>query len=90
MLYDGQPVDAAAACLRALVDGYDASNEMRSALPDAMYERTHAMYELLHASHGSGIEPWGRMFSDGHGEFWRSAANYVGHHRRAWAVALSR
>ena len=88
MLFDGQPVGAAALRLRALIDGYGASDDLRDALPDAMFARTTAMYDMLRESHDAGRQPWSRMFADGHGDFWMSTAEYVRRNRSHWADAL--
>jgi thiamine kinase-like enzyme len=53
------PLEAARA-LASFVDGYSADDELRAALPVAMWQRTTAMYELLKNSHATGSEPWGR------------------------------
>ncbi|WP_318533043.1 phosphotransferase [Arthrobacter vasquezii] len=89
-LFEGQPIDDAAANLRAFIDGYDASSELRQALPDAMSKRTTAMYELLKRSHETGFQPWANMYADGHGEHWRAAADYVDRHHGVWKQALER
>lgn len=62
--------------LAAFVDGYRADARMRQLLPDAMAERTAAMYELLRTSHETGDEPWASMFTAGHGDHWASADDY--------------
>ncbi|GAA1315978.1 MAG: phosphotransferase [Brachybacterium tyrofermentans] len=75
--------------LAALVDGYGAGEELRAALPRAMAERTEAMFELLRSSNIAGREPWGSMFTEGHGEHWRRAADHVAEHQDRWARALN-
>ncbi|MGP9845296.1 phosphotransferase [Brachybacterium sp. 107] len=75
--------------LAALVDGYGAGEELRAALPRAMAERTEAMFELLRSSNIADRDPWGSMFTQGHGEHWRRAADYVAEHQARWASALS-
>lgn len=80
--------DHAAADLAAFVDGYGADERMRRLLPDAMAERTAAMYDLLRRSHAAGAEPWASMFTAGHGAHWSAADAYVRAHRDAWAAAL--
>lgn len=83
-------VQQAAQDLAAFVDGYRADAVIRSWLPAALSERTHAMYRLLRSSHESGLEPWASMFADGHGAHWDRAARFVELHRDHWASALSR
>lgn len=83
-----RPPEESALDLAAFVDGYRADPPLRAALPDAMRERTVAMYELLRSSHVAGRDPWGSMFVDGHGDHWRAATGYVEEHRALWAQAL--
>ncbi|MHA7264654.1 phosphotransferase [Arthrobacter sp. TMN-37] len=90
LLFDGQPVAEAALRLSAVVDGYDADDGLRSALPAAMAERTAAMFNLLRSAHGAGFQPWADMYVDGHGETWRTAAEYVARNQAAWRQALTR
>lgn len=78
----------AADALSAFVDGYQADDNMRRLLPDAMAERTAAMCNLLRASHDAGEEPWASMFTAGHGDHWSSADDYVRTHRTTWVEAL--
>lgn len=88
-LFDGQPVGEAASNLRAFVDGYDADQMLRQALPAAMVKRTAAMYELLKSSHRTGFQPWADMYVNGHGDHWRSASNYVLRHQTVWERVLT-
>ncbi len=89
MLIDGVSVGAAASRLRAFVDGYDADVVLREALPAAMAKRTRAMAELLRTSGETGRQPWADMNENGHGEFWRTATEYVSRNHKAWQRALS-
>lgn len=88
LLFAGQPVREAAVRLRAVVDGYEANQALREALPEAMTKRTFAMYELLRSSSESGFQPWADMYVNGHGEHWRAAAEYVALNQAAWTQAL--
>ena len=55
-----------------------------------MAKRTAAMFELLRHSHETGLQPWSDMYVNGHGDFWRDAAEYVTQNQTAWQRALSR
>jgi tRNA A-37 threonylcarbamoyl transferase component Bud32 len=79
----------AARRLRALVDGYDARDELRAALPEAMADRAAAMRDLLRASRADGREPWATMARDGHEAHWTAATAYAAEHRAIWAAALA-
>lgn len=81
------PVDAAAG-LAALVEGYGADQALRDALPTTLGRRAGAMLELLRSSHASGREPWGSMYTSGHGEHWHAATRYAKAHEETWRVAL--
>jgi tRNA A-37 threonylcarbamoyl transferase component Bud32 len=74
--------------LAAFVDGYGADRALREALPSTMARRTAAMHELLHSAHLSGRQPWGSMYTNGHGQYWRAATRYVAQHRDTWEGAL--
>lgn len=89
LLFDGQRVDDAALRLRAVVDGYDADEALRKALPAAMAKRTAAMFNLLKSSNETGFQPWADMYVNGHGEHWRAAAQYVVRNQAAWEQALA-
>jgi hypothetical protein len=78
----------AAARLRAFVDGYDADDALRAALPDAMAARAAAMRELLADAAVSGREPWALMHAAGHGAHWAAVSAYVARDRAVWAAAL--
>lgn len=83
-----QAPEEAARNLTAFIDGYNADRELRAALPEALHRRSEAMLDLLTVSHQTGHEPWASMFLDGHGDHWRAATEYAGHHRNLWAKAL--
>lgn len=89
-LMDGQEPKAAAARLRAVViDGYHADHQLLVGLPAAMVARTQSMYDLLADSYREGIQPWGRMFVEGHGAHWAKAARFVKDHETLWAQCLN-
>lgn len=76
--------------LAAFVDGYGADDDLRAELPAVMHRRASAMYELLKGSYDAGVEPWGTMFLEGHGDHWRTAAEYVERHEATWSRVLTR
>lgn len=85
-----QDPEVASVMLAAFVDGYGADRSLREELPRALHERAAAMLHLLRSSHETGIEPWGSMYVDGHGEHWRSVTRYALRHRDTWSAALGR
>lgn len=81
---------AAAGRLAAFVDGYEADDALRSALPTAMARRARAMHILLRRSHEDGEEPWASMYTEGHGEHWDQTATYVAQHEQVWRRAIEK
>ncbi|MBA8793371.1 tRNA A-37 threonylcarbamoyl transferase component Bud32 [Friedmanniella endophytica] len=91
----GTPTDVAAERLRAFVDGYapdpddPVGRRARRELPVLLGRRAGAMYALLAESARTGRQPWGRMFSEGHGDHWRATTDWVGAHVEVWRAALA-
>lgn len=89
LLFPGEDPDAAAERLAAFVDGYDADDELRAALPTTMARRAKAMHDLLQRSHETGVEPWASMYVEGHGKHWADTTRFVTEHEDVWRAALS-
>ena len=83
-----QTPEQAARGLCAFVDGYQADEELRASLPEALHQRAQAMLDLLERSRQVGAEPWSSMFVEGHGDHWRAATEFAGNHRRLWREVL--
>ena len=80
-LDEGQEV----ARLLALVDGYGLEGQDRTRLVELLAPRTGSMYELLRRGHETGEQPWSRLYSEGHGDYWYASARYA--ERRCAALA---
>jgi hypothetical protein len=50
--------------------------------------RARAMYDLLAAGHDAGVQPWARLWAEGHGEIWRLDAEYAARREPDWLAAL--
>jgi Ser/Thr protein kinase RdoA (MazF antagonist) len=74
--------------LRALVDGYGASEQERLELPELIEAHTRGMAELLRASAVTGAQPWARLHAEGHADHWGPAADYIGAHLGHWRATL--
>ena len=48
-----------------------------------------SMWELLHEGHQSGVEPWQRLWSRGHGDTWLANAAYTRRHLGSFREALA-
>lgn len=86
-LFPDAVVQDCAMRLAAFLNGYDASPELRRALPDVLVERSLAMYELLRTSHEAGDEPWGSMYVEGHGGHWLMTSRFISEHHGIWVGA---
>ena len=84
---DGDPL-LDAPRLRALVDGYGLDERQRELLPELIAGHTRGMYGLLLNGRDTGAQPWARLWDEGHGEYWRSAAAYIEAHLPTWRSAL--
>jgi Ser/Thr protein kinase RdoA (MazF antagonist) len=74
--------------LRALADGYRLSAVQRAELPPLIAAHTRGMFDLLRNSAGTGDQPWARLYSEGHGDYWGQAADYIASHLTTWTRAL--
>lgn len=88
-LQPGTPPADAAERLRAIIDGYDADDDLRRDLPAVMATRTAAMATHLSRAASIGWQPWARMHADGHGRHWEDATAYVVEHEALWRRALT-
>ncbi|GAB2495924.1 aminoglycoside phosphotransferase family protein [Luteococcus sediminum] len=89
-LFPGADVVASADRLRCFVAGYDADDDLRVALPEALERRSQAMWSHLEQAHSTGHEPWATMFREGHGEHWAGTTRFIATHRDEWHRAVQR
>lgn len=66
--------------LAALVDGYGLDEQGRRDLAQLLRTRIMSMYELLERGSRERVEPWCRLWNEGHGCIWRSHAEYTEQH----------
>jgi hypothetical protein len=74
--------------LAALVEGYGLDAEERGLLVDLLGARIRSMYELLRSGHDTGVQPWSRLWNEGHGAVWLADADYVDGRRSTWVSAM--
>ncbi|TDD46759.1 aminoglycoside phosphotransferase family protein [Kribbella antibiotica] len=74
--------------LRALVDGYGLDEAQREALPAQIAAHTRGSYDLLVDGHRTGTQPWARLYTEGHGDYWGPTAAYIEANHDAWLTAL--
>lgn len=85
---DGDP-STDALRLRAVIDGYGADQVQRRQLPALIEGHTRGMSDLLVDGARSGRHPWARLHAEGHGRYWRSAADYVAYNVDTFTEVLS-
>ena len=74
--------------LRALADGYRLDEAGRLRLADTLAPRTWSMCTLLERGHSNGVDPWARLWAEGHGDFWRRDAEWIEAHEDELRAAL--
>jgi hypothetical protein len=82
------PPDLAARRLVALADGYGLDEQGRRGLVALLHSRIMSMYDLLRDGHRSGVQPWSRLWAEGHGDAWQANGEYVRQNIAALRTAL--
>ena len=80
--------DTAGRLLGLLAAGYGLSDDQRVELAEMLAPRIWSMYALLEHGHSDTVEPWARLWSEGHGEVWRADAEYAEQHLNVFLAAL--
>lgn len=82
------PVDSDAR-LRTFVDAYGLHDEPdRRQLLDLLGPRARSMYRFLAHQAAINVDPWAKLWREGHGDVWRNDADYIDNHRARWQAAL--
>lgn len=68
--------------LGSLATGYGLSGDQRVELVALLAPRILSMHTLLQQGHRDGVEPWAKLWSEGHGAVWRADADYAERHHR--------
>lgn len=74
--------------LRAFVDAYGLDGPQRRELAPMLARRTRATHDFLRDQAALGVEPWVTHWRTGHGDAWRSDAEYTERHTDLWERAL--
>lgn len=82
------PVGEAGSRLAALVDGYGLDEQGRRELVDLLVPRILSMYSLLERGSRDRVQPWSRLWAEGHGQVWRSYAEYASQHLSALSAPM--
>ncbi|MER7548336.1 phosphotransferase [Spirillospora sp. NPDC127506] len=74
--------------LRVFVDAYGLDEAERRELVPLLARRTRSMHDFLHDQAAQGVHPWARLWAEGHGDIWRSDAEYIEERENQWLQAL--
>ncbi len=74
--------------LRVFADAYGLGESERRELVPLLGRRTRAMHDFLRAQAAQGNQPWATLWAEGHGDAWRSDAEYIEQREELWARAL--
>ncbi|GAA1400297.1 hypothetical protein GCM10009639_41140 [Kitasatospora putterlickiae] len=50
--------------------------------------RTRAMHDFLRERAGLGVQPWARLWREGHGDTWLANTGYIERREERWLRAL--
>ncbi|WP_326553656.1 phosphotransferase enzyme family protein [Micromonospora sp. NBC_01813] len=78
----------AARRLRTLVDAYGLDERQRRDLVPLLARRARSMHDFLAEQSAAGVQPWSRLWREGHGDTWRRDADHIGARKTDWATAL--
>ena len=87
-LAPGPAVTEAGSRLAALVDGYGLDEQGRRELADLLVPRIVGMHALLERGSRDGIQPWSRLWDEGHGQVWASHAEHASRHLAALTAPM--
>ncbi|MEV4442865.1 phosphotransferase [Streptomyces sp. NPDC049577] len=84
---DRQHPDAADR-LRVFADAYGLGEAERRRLVPLLGRRTRSMHDFLRDRAAQGVRPWSALWAAGHGDIWRSDAEYIEQREDLWLRAL--
>ncbi|WP_171163561.1 aminoglycoside phosphotransferase family protein [Streptomyces sp. I05A-00742] len=74
--------------LRVLVDAYGLDEDGRRRLVPLLGRRSRSMHDFLRDRAALGEQPWATHWAEGHGDVWRSDAEYTEEREEEWTRAL--
>lgn len=82
-------LDDALRRLRELADGYRLDDGGRTRLARTLAPRAWSMHTLLEHGSRTGEQPWSRLWDEGHGDVWRTDAEWIEAHADHLRAALT-
>ncbi|MFI9240355.1 phosphotransferase enzyme family protein [Streptomyces sp. NPDC053079] len=74
--------------LRVFAEAYGLDEAERRQLVPLLGRRTRSMHDFLRDQAAQGNQPWATLWAEGHGDIWRSDAEYIEQREELWARAL--
>ncbi len=74
--------------LRVFAEAYGLDEAERRQLVPLLGRRTRSMHDFLRDQVAQGNQPWATLWAEGHGDIWRSDAEYIEQREELWARAL--
>ncbi|MEU5418137.1 phosphotransferase enzyme family protein [Streptomyces sp. NPDC020667] len=74
--------------LRIFADAYGLDEAERRHLVPLLGRRTRSMHDFLRDETARGNQPWATLWAEGHGDIWRSDAEYIEQREDRWTHAL--
>jgi hypothetical protein len=82
--------DNASHRLRLIADTYGLTERQRLEVVPLLARRTRAMHTFLAGQAAHGIQPWARLWQEGHGDVWQADTDYIAAREYQWRQALLR
>ena len=76
--------------MHAILDGYGLGPSFYGALIELMVARARTEYDLIVQGAKSNQQPWVRLFTEGHHQYWGSVSDYIDRHASALSRMLAR
>jgi Ser/Thr protein kinase RdoA (MazF antagonist) len=74
--------------LEAFVGAYGLDEAQRRQLLPMLARRTRSMHDFLARAAADGLEPWARLWREGHGDAWRRDSEFIERRATLWEQAL--
>jgi hypothetical protein len=76
--------------IRVFADAYGLDEPERRTLASLLAPRARSMHDFLQAQAALSVQPWTRLWNEGHGDNWRDDADYIAQHVDGWTELLLR
>ncbi|MEU6847335.1 aminoglycoside phosphotransferase family protein [Streptomyces sp. NPDC046716] len=74
--------------LQVFANAYGLDEAERRRLVPLLGRRTRSMHDFLRDQAARGVQPWATLWAEGHGDAWRSDAEYIEQHEDQWMRVL--